>query len=88
MHYILVVDGNDIDVHRFERENRERLENNQRAQFAGNVVSRWLDIRLQMIGVAMVTGVAFIAVLEHQFQTVNPGNVWINVTVSFYHYCF
>ena len=36
-------------------------------------MSMWLGIRLQMLGVAMVTGVAFIAVLEHHFNTVNPG---------------
>lgn len=41
--------------------------------FAGYAVAQWLGIRLQMLGVAMVTGVAFIAVLEHHFNTVNPG---------------
>ena len=50
-----------------------KLEANQRAQFASVAVARWLDLRLQMIGVAMVTGVAFIAVLEHHYRTVNPG---------------
>ena len=54
-------------------ENRSRLELNQRAQLASSVAGVWLDIRLQMIGVAMVTGVAFIAVLEHHFASVNPG---------------
>lgn len=39
----------------------------------GYAVAVWLGIRLQMLGVAMVTGVAFIAVLEHHFNTVNPG---------------
>ncbi len=39
----------------------------------GYAVAQWLGIRLQMLGVAMVTGVAFIAVLEHHFNTVNPG---------------
>ena len=31
----------------------------------GYAVAQWLGIRLQMLGVAMVVGVAFIAVLEH-----------------------
>ncbi len=41
--------------------------------YIGYAVSMWLGIRLQMLGVAMVTGVAFIAVLEHHFNTVNAG---------------
>ena len=58
---------------RFQAENQDNLETNQRALFCSKAASKWLGIRLQMIGVAMVTGVAFIAVLEHHFQSVNPG---------------
>ena len=36
-------------------------------------MAQWLGIRLQMLGVAMVTGVSFIAMLEHHFNTVDPG---------------
>ena len=43
--------------------------------FIGYAVAQWLGIRLQMLGVAMVTGVSFIAVLEHHFNTVDPGEV-------------
>ena len=42
---------------------------------SGYAVAQWLGIRLQMLGVAMVTGVSFIAVLEHHFNTVDPGTV-------------
>ena len=41
----------------------------------GYAVAQWLGIRLQMLGVAMVVGVAFIAVLEHHFSTVDPGTL-------------
>ena len=41
--------------------------------FAALVASQWLGLFLQFIGVAMVTAVAFIAVLEHHFSTVDPG---------------
>jgi len=58
---------------RFRRENIERLDVNQRAQFAAGAVGSWLGFRLQMMGVIMVAGIAFIAVLEHHFQSVNPG---------------
>ena len=40
---------------------------------SGYAVAQWLGIRLQMLGVAMVTGVSFIAILEHHFNTVDPG---------------
>ena len=41
----------------------------------GYAVAQWLGIRLQMLGVAMVTGVSFIAVLEHHFNSVDPGRL-------------
>lgn len=43
------------------------------ALLLGYVVSQWLGIRLQMLGVIMVTCVSFIAVLEHHFGSINPG---------------
>ncbi|XP_070569620.1 ATP-binding cassette sub-family C member 10-like [Ptychodera flava] len=67
---------------RFQSENKDRLEINQRAQFCTMVAGQWLGIRLQMLGVAMVTGVAFIAVLEHHFQTVNPGLVGLAISYA------
>jgi hypothetical protein len=56
---------------RFRRENRQHLELNQRAQFAGIAVSQWLSLRLQLLGVAMVTGVSVIAMIEHSHQAIN-----------------
>ena len=41
--------------------------------FSALVASQWLGLFLQFIGVAMVTTVAFIAVLEHHFSKVDPG---------------
>lgn len=46
---------------------------NQRAQFCTQAASRWLDLRLRMLGVAIVGAIAFIAVLQHHFQGVDPG---------------
>jgi len=67
---------------RFCEENVIRLSINQRAQYAGIAASQWLGIRLQMLGVAMVTGVAFIAVLEHRFKTVDPGLVGLAISYA------
>jgi len=64
---------NCVCVRRFRAENRERLEQNQRAQFASLAASQWLAMRLQLIGVVMVTGVATVAVIEHTYSTVDAG---------------
>ena len=37
------------------------------------MAAQWLALRLQLIGVAMITSVAFLAVFEHHFNSVNPG---------------
>jgi ATP-binding cassette subfamily C (CFTR/MRP) protein 10 len=34
---------------------------------------QWLDIRLQMIGVIVVTGIGVIAIIQHQFKSIDPG---------------
>jgi len=39
----------------------------------GYAASQWLSSWLQMLGVTMVTGVAFIAVLERHLNSVDPG---------------
>lgn len=59
--------------HRFRRENQEYVEANIKAQFASQVAVRWLGLRLQFIGVAIVTGVSFIAVVQHQYDVANAG---------------
>ena len=58
---------------RFKKENLEKLDLNLRAQYSGQAVASWLGFRLQMMGVVMVTGIAFISVLQHHFQAVNAG---------------
>ncbi|NXG68980.1 MRP7 protein, partial [Baryphthengus martii] len=67
---------------RFESENQLRLEQNQRCLFASNTVMQWLDIRLQMIGVAVVTAIAGIAIIQHQKQLGNPGLVGLALSYA------
>ncbi|XP_040468096.1 ATP-binding cassette sub-family C member 10 isoform X1 [Falco naumanni] len=64
---------------RFELENELRLEQNQRCLFASNTAMQWLDIRLQMIGVAVVTAIAGIAIIQHQKQLGNPETMMVSV---------
>lgn len=60
---------------RFELENHLRLEESQRCLFASNTAAQWLDVRLQMIGVAVVTAIAGIAIIQHHKQLGNPGRL-------------
>uniref|UniRef100_A0A3Q1JDU2 Uncharacterized protein n=1 Tax=Anabas testudineus TaxID=64144 RepID=A0A3Q1JDU2_ANATE len=67
---------------RFEEENAKRLEQNQRCLFLSNAAMQWLDIRLQLIGVAVVTGLGVIAVIQHQFNSVDPGLVGLSLSYA------
>ncbi|OWK61256.1 Multidrug resistance-associated protein 7 [Lonchura striata] len=67
---------------RFELENQLCLEQNQRCLFASNTVMEWLDIRLQMIGVAVVTAIAGIAIIQHQRKLGNPGLVGLALSYA------
>lgn len=58
---------------RFEEENQRLLELNQRCQFATSATMQWLDIRLQLMGAAVVSAIAGIALVQHQQGLANPG---------------
>lgn len=60
-------------TNRFRRDNEENVEINQKAQFASQAAGQWLGLRLQFIGVAMVAGVCFTAVVQHQYDVADPG---------------
>ncbi|NXJ75494.1 MRP7 protein, partial [Trogon melanurus] len=67
---------------RFELENQLHLEQNQRCLFASLTATQWLDIRLQMIGVAVITAIAGIAIIQHQKQLGNPGLVGLALSYA------
>ncbi|GAA6230797.1 multidrug resistance-associated protein 7-like [Lates japonicus] len=67
---------------RFEEESAKRLEQNQRCLFLSNAAMQWLDIRLQLIGVAVVTVLGVIAVVQHQFHSVDPGLVGLSLSYA------
>lgn len=69
-------------VKRFNSENEDRLEANQKAQYAGIAAAQWLELRLQLIGCAVVTGIALIAVVEHHTDSVNPGYVGLAISYA------
>ncbi|TKS68688.1 Multidrug resistance-associated protein 7 ATP-binding cassette sub-family C member 10 [Collichthys lucidus] len=67
---------------RFQEESARRLEQNQRCLFLSNAAMQWLDIRLQLIGVAVVTGLGVIAVIQHQYNSVDPGLVGLSLSYA------
>uniref|UniRef100_A0A669B340 ATP-binding cassette sub-family C member 10 n=1 Tax=Oreochromis niloticus TaxID=8128 RepID=A0A669B340_ORENI len=67
---------------RFEEENARRLEQNQRCLFLSSAAGQWLDIRLQLIGIAVVTGLGVIAVVQHQLNSVDPGLVGLSMSYA------
>ncbi|XP_029448686.1 multidrug resistance-associated protein 7-like isoform X2 [Rhinatrema bivittatum] len=67
---------------RFEQENEVRLERNQRCLFISNTAMQWLDIRLQMIGVVVVTAISVIAIIQHQRESGDPGLVGLALSYA------
>ncbi|KAM8947275.1 ATP-binding cassette sub-family C member 10 [Pelodytes ibericus] len=67
---------------RFEKECEVRLERNQRCLFASNTAVQWLDIRLQMIGVTVVTAISIIAIIQHQRKAGDPGLVGLALSYA------
>ncbi|PIO32590.1 hypothetical protein AB205_0204560 [Aquarana catesbeiana] len=55
---------------------------NQRCVFASNTAVQWLDIRLQMIGVVVVTAIAVIAIIQHQRRAGDPGLVGLSLSYA------
>ncbi|XP_069682959.1 ATP-binding cassette sub-family C member 10 [Periplaneta americana] len=69
-------------VPRFKRENEENVEANQKCQYASQAAGQWLGLRLQLIGVAMVTGIGVISVLQHQFNVADPGLIGLAISYA------
>ncbi|XP_053458560.1 ATP-binding cassette sub-family C member 10 isoform X2 [Nycticebus coucang] len=69
-------------TYRFEEENQRLLELNQRCQFAASAAMQWLDIRLQLIGAAVVSAIAGIALVQHQQGLANPGLVGLSLSYA------
>ncbi|XP_078489925.1 ATP-binding cassette sub-family C member 10-like isoform X1 [Ciona intestinalis] len=69
-------------VKSFRSYNIDLVDRNQRCNYSTLCAQKWLGIRLQMMGVVMVTGVAFTAVIEHRFQFIAPGLVGLALSYA------
>nr|CAB3219632.1 multidrug resistance-associated protein 7-like [Phallusia mammillata] len=66
----------------FREQNLSLVDANQRCNFSTLAAQEWLAIRLQMMGVVMVTGVAFTAVIEHQHHMTSAGLVGLALSYA------
>ncbi|XP_037699129.1 multidrug resistance-associated protein 7 isoform X3 [Choloepus didactylus] len=69
-------------THRFEEENHHLLELNQRCQFAASATTQWLDIRLQLMGAAVISAIAGIALVQYQQGLADPGLVGLSLSYA------
>ena len=69
-----------------EQECAQLVERSQRAQLALQAASQWLSLRLQLLGVLLLAGVAGLALLEHHTATIDPG-WWFLVILVFIVFC-
>jgi len=59
-------------VNKFSKINESYLNDFIRSEYSSQCTSQWLNFRLQMMSVLMITIVGFTAVLQHIFSTANP----------------
>lgn len=67
---------------RFTERLKQLLEDNLRAQFTNIAASQWLSVRLQLLGVLMVSAIAFTAVIESKFFHVESGLIALAITYA------
>ena len=67
---------------RFVSENEEKVESNTKAQYAGVAAGQWLELRLQLLGCAVVTSIAIISVIQHKSGSVSPGLVGLAISYA------
>ncbi|KAL3115762.1 hypothetical protein niasHT_007767 [Heterodera trifolii] len=70
-------------THRFSSLMCHRLEGNVRALFSQLACYQWLAVRTQMLGVAIVSVVAFASVFDvHFFHLADPGLIGLSITYA------
>ncbi|XP_038617354.1 multidrug resistance-associated protein 7 [Tachyglossus aculeatus] len=69
-------------IPRFTDDFERLLEDSQRCQFAAKATLQWLDIRLQLMGAAVVSAIAGIALAQHSQRLANPGLVGLALSYA------
>lgn len=58
---------------RFTSRLRDLLDKNLSAQYSSLAATQWLSVRLQLLGVGMISIIAFTGILEAQFFNIDTG---------------
>lgn len=61
---------------------KEKLNNNLIAQYSNLAASQWLSVRLQLLGVVMVSLISFMSVLEIRLHYIETGLVGLAITYA------
>jgi ATP-binding cassette, subfamily C (CFTR/MRP), member 10 len=75
-------------VDRFIKESESHLNSFIRAAYTSNAASQWLNFRLQMMSVFMITAVGFTAVFQHIYSTSDPSLVGLALRYSLFDYFY
>ena len=69
---------------RFVNDFMELLDSSMRCQYASNASSQWLNLRLQLLGLVVSSGVAFLAVFGHIYDLIeiNAGLIGLALCYS------
>jgi len=70
-------------VDRFIKESESHLNSFIRAAYTSMAASQWLNFRLQMISVVMITAVGFTAVFQHIYGTSNASLIGLALRCKF-----
>ena len=69
-------------VERFTTMLHEKLGANLTAQFSSLAASQWLSVRLQLLGVVMISLIAFMSVIEIRLHYVETGLIGLAITYA------
>uniref|UniRef100_A0A0A9XHY7 ABC-type xenobiotic transporter n=2 Tax=Lygus hesperus TaxID=30085 RepID=A0A0A9XHY7_LYGHE len=67
---------------KFRLDNAVWLDSNTKTQLCCSAVSQWLGLRLQLIGVMVISGVGLLAVLRHHLDFVDAGYVGLAISYT------
>ncbi|XP_016655769.1 multidrug resistance-associated protein 7 isoform X4 [Acyrthosiphon pisum] len=69
-------------VSRFERENKDKLENCLKAEFSSHLASLWFNFRIRIIGITILFFISLISVFIHQWNLTNTGYLGLSLTYA------
>ncbi|CAJ0593581.1 unnamed protein product [Cylicocyclus nassatus] len=66
----------------FKKQNKEKLEAHVRCSYYSLVSSRWLSVRLELLGSTIILATALFAVISRNWGTITAGEIGLSVSYS------